>query len=75
MSLILNAMQVEMAVESLDTKWGNFGEFCRWFSVISMVVIMLVAIAMAALLAWMVGDEWMFAIKDMKRKRKVKVKV
>lgn len=70
LSLILSAMQVELAAEQLlAVPWKVFWQICRWASVLSIAAIAAVALALASLLVGMIVDEWLFAFKDRWRKR------
>lgn len=73
LSLILSAMQVELAAEQvLAVQWRVFWQLSRWVSVLSIAVVSSVALALGAPLLWMIVDEWTFAIRDKRRKSKEK---
>ena len=73
LSLILSAMQVELATEQLlAAPWRAFWRLSRWVSVLSTVVIAAVALALGSLLIGMIIDEWTFALKDKWRKSRNK---
>lgn len=69
-SIVLNGMQVELAVEQLNNApWKAFQRICRWFSILGILGITAVAATLLALLMGMLIDEWVFAIKARRRKR------
>lgn len=71
LSLVLSAMQVEMSVEGLTSgRWAAFWDVCRWFSMIAIVFIVLVSIGLGVLLLAMILDEWIFAIRVRRQKRR-----
>lgn len=75
LSLMLNAMQVEMNVEALTKdKWMLFWRICRWFSVITLAVLLFLSFGLVSLLLGMVSDEWIFAIRVLRSKKKDKRK-
>jgi hypothetical protein len=70
LSVLLSALQVEMAVESATSDiWYRFGIFARWTSVIVMVVIGLIACSLLILLFVKILTEWYFAFNDRNRRR------
>jgi hypothetical protein len=72
MSLILNSMQVELAVEAMlnSGQWTGFWSLCRYFCVLTLVAIFCVGGAMFSVLMWMIVDEWIYAIRDRRAKRR-----
>jgi len=73
LSLVLSAMQVELAAEQLlAILWNAFWRLSRWVSVLSIVAITAVALALGSLLVRMIIDEWLFALKARWRKRRSK---
>lgn len=71
LSLVLNMMQVEMSVEQVTTtKWRSFWNVCRWFSMTSIVWIGCLTLVFSALLIGMITNEWVYAIKDLRTKRR-----
>jgi len=84
LSLILSALQTEMAVEQVLSQWGSsrpdgtgglepwtrFWVLTRWAAVLSFVVISLATLLMAGLLVSLHGREWSYAVKDKLRKRR-----
>ena len=76
LSLLLNAMQVEMSVEGvISTPWAAFWNTSRWFSVLAIVFILLVCIGLALLLLAKLANEWVFAIRDRRQKQKRRILV
>lgn len=71
-TLVLGAMQVTLAVESLVTEasWDGFWEMCRWFSMITLVGCILLAIAVGFLLLNTIAKEWIDALKSLCSARK-----
>ena len=70
LSVLLSAMQVGMAVEQLHSRnWTAFWSACRWFSVISLLV--LAAVSAFLLLAFLVKslDELLWAARAQYRAR------
>jgi len=72
MSLLLNAFQVEMSVEQVlpTDQWLSFWQLARWFSVLSIVVIMILTIGLCMLFVYYMADEWIFAIKVRRKKQR-----
>jgi hypothetical protein len=71
LSLLLNTMQVEMSVEGVvSTQWVAFWDICRWFSMISIVFIVLVSLGLGVLLLAMILDEWIFAFRVRRQKKR-----
>lgn len=63
-SVILNAMQVALAVESLDpTPWMAFRELARWFAISTMVVAVLLVGSLTLLLFKKVLEEISYTVK------------
>lgn len=64
-SLVLSAMQVELGVETLltNTQWQAFWYTCRWFVIVTLVGMGLLALTLILLLMGMIVDEWVFALK------------
>lgn len=70
-SLILSAMQVELAVEQVTIgPWPAFSSVSRWFSVTALLGISIICLSLVLLLIYMVADEWIFAIRALLRKRR-----
>ena len=65
-SLILSAMQVELAVETLLTssQWQKFLHACRWFVIVTLLCMAVIALVLPSLLIGMHIDELIFALKD-----------
>ena len=71
LSLVLNMMQVELSVEQVTTaKWGSFWSLCRWFSVLGIAWIGCLALMLSLLLIGMILNEWVYAIKVLRTKRR-----
>jgi hypothetical protein len=69
-STILNAMQVDMAVEQVSaTHWFSLWSISRWFSVISFVGAGCIFFLFTLLWSWMILDEWIYAIKCLRKRR------
>ncbi|KAK4888575.1 hypothetical protein LTR27_012527 [Elasticomyces elasticus] len=61
-SMLLNAMQVTLAAESLDTKeWHAFWDVARWFAVTTIVVVVLLTGSMLLLLTKKLASEYVYA--------------
>jgi hypothetical protein len=65
-STFLNAMQVELTVETLDehSLWKGFWYFCRYFSVLCVATVGVLILWMGSLLFYKIVKEWEFALKD-----------
>ena len=72
LSLILNAMQVELAAEQLNdgVHWKGVQKLARWCSIGVFIASVVVAGLLGIVLVGKIVDEWVFAIKDRRRKRK-----
>lgn len=71
LSVILSAMQVEMGAHQVDkARWKASLGVCRWFSAVIVMLMAALASAFALLLAWMILDEWIFACRARRRKRR-----
>jgi hypothetical protein len=71
LSILLNAMQVETAVEQIsDARWPAMGSICRWSSVICLVTMVGLMLFLAILLAYLFVSEWTYAIKVWREKTK-----
>ena len=70
-SIILSAMQVELGVGSLlnTTQWQPVWRICRWFAVVMLVFMALIALGFVSLLTGMIVDEWVFALKARRKRR------
>lgn len=63
-STILNSMQVEIAVEGVSAaNWVTLWPICRWFGAISLVATAAITLVVIMLWLWMIGSEWVYAIK------------
>lgn len=67
-SIVLTAMQVELAVEALGARAGgsltSFWEACRWISFVSLGFLALVVLCLVSLLVFKVVKEWAYALND-----------
>lgn len=64
-SIVLSAMQVQLGVETLvSSKWSWVWYTCRWAAVVILIGMVVIALALAFLLMGMIGDEWLFALKQ-----------
>ena len=72
LSVMLSAMQVELSVEQIDpsTPQLAFRDASRWFSVVSLISLLALAIALVSLLLYKIIKEWRYALKDQARNRK-----
>ncbi len=71
LSVVFSAMQVEMSIEQVITaRWQMFIAVCRWFSVIVVIGMTALSLAFGSLLCWMILDEWVFALRARRHKRK-----
>ena len=70
-SVLLNAMQVGLAVDQLRAKdqWVSFWLACRWFSIICLVVVVGLSLWLASLFAFKFVREWRQALGDRWKKR------
>ncbi|GIJ91446.1 hypothetical protein Asppvi_010411 [Aspergillus pseudoviridinutans] len=70
LSLLLSAMQVELASESLVADvWMPTWYIFRYVSVVCIFVLALTALSILVTLIAMISNEWVYAIRSMKRKR------
>lgn len=71
-SIILNALQVELAAETLLTayQWQSLWFASRWISIITLISMALLTIALLSLLVGMLADEWVFALRTRYKKRR-----
>lgn len=71
-SIILSALQVELAAETLLTahRWPSLWFASRWISVITIISMALLTIALSSLLIGMLADEWVFALRTRYKKRR-----
>ncbi|MCJ1225798.1 hypothetical protein MMC12_002447 [Toensbergia leucococca] len=71
LSVILNAMQVELAVEAVDARnWISLWHFCRWFSMLCLAFPVVQASLLIFILTGMMLDELIYALRDLYMKRK-----
>ncbi|PQE24898.1 subtilisin-like serine protease protein [Rutstroemia sp. NJR-2017a WRK4] len=70
LSIILNALQLEMAVESLDSApWRSIREISRFTSIVAPTLLCGIAIVLFFLLMLRITMEWYYACRDRRRKR------
>jgi hypothetical protein len=68
LSLLLSAMQVELASESLvGDKWLSLWYICRYSSVICIVLLILIALSILGRLIAMIASEWLYAIRSTRK--------
>ena len=73
LSVILSAMQVELAVEQRTTvPWNAIWPICRWFSVLSLVGTLVMAATLFGFLLWLIADEWIFALRARRRRQRTR---
>lgn len=69
-SIILNALQLEMAVESLGSApWRSIREISRFTSIVAATLLCGIAIVLFFLLMLRITMEWYYACRDRRRKR------
>ncbi|KAF2175177.1 hypothetical protein K469DRAFT_724399 [Zopfia rhizophila CBS 207.26] len=70
-STILNAMQVELAVEQLvAVHWASVWSVCRWFSIISLLGAAVISAWFIFLWLWIFLDEWIYTARCRWEKRR-----
>lgn len=70
-STSLNALQVEMAVEQVtDRHWVTLWWVSRWFSTLMLAATAVVACGLFSLWLWIFVDEWVFAIRCRRVRRR-----
>ncbi|CAD6447537.1 086c01a9-8a11-4959-8691-97440515b2ac-CDS [Sclerotinia trifoliorum] len=70
-SIILNALQLEMAVESLDsTRWQSVRDISRFTSVLVAAILCGIAFVLFLLLVLRIAAEWFYACRDRRRQRR-----
>jgi hypothetical protein len=71
LSLLLNAMQVEMAVEqvNLRNRWFGFWDACRGFSITCLVLTILLSLWLAVLFLYKFVMEWVYALSQQRMRR------
>lgn len=75
-SVILSAMQVEMAVEQASgALLEAYAGVCHWFSILIMLCTAILSFGLVALVLYMICDEWVYALKDRYRKRESRRKL
>jgi hypothetical protein len=70
-SIILNAMQVELAVEQLvAVHWVSVWSVCRWFSILSLLGAAVISAWFILLWLWIFLDEWIYTVRRKLEKRR-----
>lgn len=66
LSVMLSAMQVELAVEQVDplTPWSSFRRVSTGFSIASLIGLVCLVAGMASLLIYKIVKEWQYALRD-----------
>ncbi len=71
LSVILSALQVEMGVEQVAaTPWVPFQKMSRWFGLLVVVSMVIMSLSLSLLLAWMIVDEWVFALSARRQRKR-----
>ncbi|KAF4538082.1 uncharacterized protein LTHEOB_11030 [Lasiodiplodia theobromae] len=74
LSVVLGAMQVMTATEALllpdGAVWPGLWMVCRWFSVLTLVLVVGVCVVLGVLLGYRFVSEWCYAIRDRRGKRR-----
>ncbi|PGH00207.1 hypothetical protein GX51_05904 [Blastomyces parvus] len=71
-SILLSAMQVELAAETLVSsanQWASVSSVFRYFSVVCMLLLLIIALLLLGILVVNIGSEWVYAVRSMRRKR------
>jgi hypothetical protein len=72
-STILNSMQVALAADELmAVHWVSVWHGCRWFSVLSLIGAIIVAVWFVVLWVWIFLDEWVYTARRKLEKRSTK---
>jgi hypothetical protein len=72
LSTALNAMQVELAVQSAPKgfrNWDTFSQMCRWVSIIILVLVLVISTLLIFLVLFMFIHDQIFAQKVLHQKR------
>ncbi|KAF2176598.1 hypothetical protein K469DRAFT_678511 [Zopfia rhizophila CBS 207.26] len=70
-SIILNSMQVELAVEQLvAAHWVSVWSVSRWFSILSLMGAAIISIWFIFLWLWIFLDEWVYTMRRKLEKRR-----
>ncbi|KAF2807745.1 uncharacterized protein BDZ99DRAFT_391759 [Mytilinidion resinicola] len=70
-SVILNAMQVELAAEQLSAvHWVSLWSVCRWFSMLSLLGAAVISAWFILLWLWIFLDEWIYTARRKVEKRR-----
>jgi hypothetical protein len=70
-SVLLSAMQVEIAVEQLLVMdhWISFWLVCRWFSIVCLLLVVGLSFYLASLFLFKFAREWIYAFGDRRKKQ------
>jgi ABC-type sugar transport system permease subunit len=69
-SIILNSMQVELAVEQLvAAHWVSMWSVSRWFSTLSLMGAAVISVWFILVWLWMFLDEWIYTVRRRLEKR------
>ena len=72
-AVILNAMQVELAVQNcnkVESSWATFANTSKWLAVVVLVFVMLVIVFISVLVTFMLFHDLLFARSIMREKNK-----
>jgi len=70
-SIILNAMQVELAAEQFITPhWVSIWSVCRWFSILAMMGAAVISAWFILLWLWIFLDEWIYTVRHKRKKER-----
>lgn len=78
LSTALNAMQVELAVQSAPQglgSWDAFCQVCRWFSVLVLILVAVVSALLIFLILFMFMHDQIFAQKVLRQKKSKQKKI
>lgn len=66
LSLLLNAMQVEMSVEQVNLKdqWLGVWDACRGFSIMCLLLVLVLSLWLAVLFLYKLVNEWVYALSQ-----------
>jgi hypothetical protein len=69
-STLLNSMQVALAADQVMARhWIAVWHGCRWFSVLSLVGTVAIAVCFVVLWLWMFVDEWVYTLRRKRERR------
>jgi hypothetical protein len=76
LSTILNAMQVELAVQNLPREsgpWGDFAKASRWVAVVVLVLVALILVVFGGLVLFMFSHDLYFTRAVLRKKKALKI--